>query len=123
MIQGEITKERMAGWKFVSSEEPGLHEVIAPGKADCQEVWIYRLNLPAGQRFCLRTDEKEMTGACVRGSARVSWDETGHVCEKLDSFYAVRGMERPISGVLTASFPSVRYIRFTVRESAAGRCL
>ena len=56
-------------------------------------MWIYRLNLPAGQRFCLRTDEKEMTGACVRGSARVSWDETGHVCEKLDSFYAVRDME------------------------------
>lgn len=93
MIQGEITKERMAGWKFVSSEEPGLHEVIAPGKADCQEVWIYRLNLPAGQRFCLKTGEKEMAGACIRGSARVAWDETGNMCEKLDSFYAVRDME------------------------------
>ena len=30
MIQGEITKERMEGWKFDSSCEEGFHEIIAP---------------------------------------------------------------------------------------------
>ena len=47
MIQGEITKERMEGWKFDSSCEEGFHEIIAPGKADCEQEYIYRLNLSA----------------------------------------------------------------------------
>ena len=42
MIQGEITKERMEGWKFDSSCEEGFHEIIAPGKADCEQEYIYR---------------------------------------------------------------------------------
>ncbi len=36
MIQGKITKERMEQWKVVSPEEEGFHEVIAPGKTDCE---------------------------------------------------------------------------------------
>ena len=55
MIQGEITKERMEGWKFDSSCEEGFHEIIAPGKADCEQEYIYRLNLSAGKSFDLET--------------------------------------------------------------------
>ena len=60
MIQGEITKERMEGWKFDSSCEEGFHEIIAPGKADCEQEYIYRLNLSAGKSFDLETGKLEL---------------------------------------------------------------
>ena len=60
MIQGEITKERMEGWKFDSSCEEGFHEIIAPGKADCEQEYIYRLNLSAGKSFELETGKLEI---------------------------------------------------------------
>ena len=61
MIQGEITKERMEGWKFDSSCEEGFHEIIAPGKADCEQEYIYRLNLSAGKSFDLGPENWKWT--------------------------------------------------------------
>ena len=74
MIQGEITKERMEGWKFDSSCEEGFHEIIAPGKADCEQEYIYRLNLSAGKSFDLETGKLEMDAVCIKGAADFSWD-------------------------------------------------
>lgn len=93
MISGEITKERMEKWKFLSPEAQGLHEVIVPGEADCQQVYIYRLNLEPGQTYVLKAGDKEMNAACVKGSADVSWEGFHGFCDKLDSFYVTKGME------------------------------
>lgn len=93
MIQGGITKERMENWKFISPEENGFHEIIAPGKADCEQAYIYRLNLLKGQQYVLRTGDKEMNGACIKGSARISCPDFDGKCERLDSFYVTKDME------------------------------
>ena len=92
MIQGEITKERMEGWKFDSSCEEGFHEIIAPGKADCEQEYIYRLNLSAGKSFDLETGKLEMDAVCIKGAADFSWDGYAGTCDKLDSFYVVSNM-------------------------------
>ena len=93
MIQGEITKERMEGWKFDSSCEEGFHEIIAPGKADCEQEYIYRLNLSAGKSFDLETGKLEMDAVCIKGAADFSWDGYAGTCDKLDSFYVVSNMK------------------------------
>lgn len=92
MITGAVTKERMENWKHISTEENGFHEVIAPGTSDCEQVYIYRLNLEAGQVHVLETGEKEMNAASVKGSAKISWDGVEETCEKLDSFYVTKEM-------------------------------
>lgn len=93
MIQGEITKERMEGWKFDSSCEEGFHEIIALGKADCEQEYIYRLNLSAGKSFDLETGKLEMDAVCIKGAADFSWDGYAGTCDKLDSFYVVSNMK------------------------------
>ncbi len=93
MIQGKITKERMEQWKVVSPEEEGFHEVIAPGKTDCEQVYVYRLNLAAGKSFTLHTRDKEMNAACVKGTAKVAWRDFSANCKMLDSFYVTGNME------------------------------
>lgn len=90
MVSGDLTKERMERWKFISSGQEGLHEIIAPGKADCEQVYIYRLNLSAGQSYVLKTGDKEMNAACVKGSAHVSTQAFREDCMKLDSFYVTK---------------------------------
>lgn len=112
MIQGGITKERMTGWKFISPEKSGFHEVIAPGKADCEQAFIYRLNLPAGEVFTLRTGDKEMNGACIKGSAQISCSDFQEDCDRLDSFYVTRDMEI----VVTAKEDCVFYIGAAIDE-------
>lgn len=97
MIQGEITKERMEGWKYISSEENGFHEVIIPKKADCEQVSIYRLNLSSGQKYVLQTKGQEMNGACIKGSAEISCSAFTQHCGKLDSFYLTKDMELEIA--------------------------
>ena len=56
----------MEGWKFDSSCEEGFHEIIAPGKADCEQEYIYRLNLSAGKSFDLETGKLEMDAVCIK---------------------------------------------------------
>lgn len=99
MVSGEITKERMEKWKFLSPEDHGLHPVIVPGQADCEQVYVYRLNLSAGQQYTLKTEDKEMNAACVKGSASVSWGAVEEACGKLDSFYVIKDMEVRIEAV------------------------
>ena len=112
MIQGEITKERMEGWKFDSSCEEGFHEIIAPGKADCEQEYIYRLNLSAGKSFDLETGKLEMDAVCIKGAADFSWDGYAGTCDKLDSFYVVSNMKVHI----TAKEDCIFYIAGAVDE-------
>lgn len=112
MIQGEITKERMEGWKFDSSCEEGFHEIIAPGKADCEQEYIYRLNLSAGKSFDLETGKLEMDAVCIKGAADFSWDGYSGTCDKLDSFYVVSNMKVHI----TAKEDCIFYIAGAVDE-------
>lgn len=112
MIQGEITKERMEGWKFDSSCEEGFHEIIAPGKADCEQEYIYRLNLSAGKSFDLETGKLEMDAVCIKGAADFSWDGYAGICDKLDSFYVVSNMKVRI----TAKEDCIFYIAGAVDE-------
>ena len=112
MIQGEITKERMEGWKFDSSCEEGFHEIIAPGKADCEQEYIYRLNLSAGKSFDLETRKLEMDAVCIKGAADFSWDGYAGTCDKLDSFYVVSNMKVHI----TAKEDCIFYIAGAVDE-------
>lgn len=87
-MQYQTDKERMKNWNFQSSEAPGFHEVIVPGKADCKAVYIYRLNLPAGQSYLLASGALEMHPVLIEGGAKLS----GHSIlkqemERFDSFY------------------------------------
>lgn len=93
MIGGEVTKERMEAWKKKSPMEPGFHCVISPKISDCEQVWVYRLNLEKGQEFTLKTGEQEMNPVCVAGKARVICKAFDAICEKLDSFYVIGNME------------------------------
>ena len=75
MIQGEITKKRMEQWKFRSPEEEGFHEVIGPQKADCEAVFIYRLNLSRGKTYILYTKDYckvIQDGQVLRDNAMIS---------------------------------------------------
>ena len=112
MISGNITKERMEKWKVISPEDNGLWEVIAPGRSDCEQVSIYRLNLEAGQEYVLHSGDKEMDAACVKGSARVVCEAFEEECGKLDSFYIIKDMEITIK----AHEKTVFYIGAAVDE-------
>lgn len=83
----------MEGWKFISSEAGGLHEVIVPQKADCEQVYIYRLNMSAGESFTLKSGEKEMNAACVAGGGSVKTSAFDTAFVKLDSFYITKDTE------------------------------
>lgn len=102
----------MEGWKFDSSCEEGFHEIIAPGKADCEQEYIYRLNLSAGKSFDLETGKLEMDAVCIKGAADFSWDGYAGTCDKLDSFYVVSNMKVRI----TAKEDCIFYIAGAVDE-------
>ena len=102
----------MEGWKFDSSCEEGFHEIIAPGKADCEQEYIYRLNLSAGKSFDLETGKLEMDAVCIKGAADFSWDGYAGTCDKLDSFYVVSNMKVRI----TAKEDCIFYITGAVNE-------
>jgi len=100
-------RKRMENWDFTSSPLPGFHEVIIPGKADCKAVYIYRLNLNAGDSYHLISGELEMHPVLIQGSANLS----GHpildqTMEKYDSFYIPSNTEVKI----TANTNSIFYI-------------
>jgi 5-deoxy-glucuronate isomerase len=89
-MQNQENKMRMEKWAFQSSEEPGFHEVIVPGKADCKEIHIFRLNLPAGDSYELQSGGLELHPVLISGKATL----TGHPVlnqqmERFDSFYII----------------------------------
>jgi 5-deoxy-glucuronate isomerase len=107
-MKGNIeNKKRMEQWDFTSSTEPGFHEVIIPGKADCKAVYIYRLNLNAGDSYELCSGKLEMNPVMINGSAKLSGHPTlNQNIDKFDSFYIPADSKIKI----TATSDSVLYI-------------
>ena len=91
MVQGIVTRERMEKRKIVSPEEYGFHKVIVPGREDCQEAAMYRLNLAAGQRYELKPGGEEMNGVCIKGEAGLELAGRHYHCGRFDSFYTAGG--------------------------------
>ena len=88
MLRNLENKKRMEKWNFTSSTAPGIHEVIIPGKADCKSVYIYRLNLKAGDSYLLSSGELEMNPVLINGNAKLSEHPSlNESMEKFDSFY------------------------------------
>ena len=46
-------KSNPGTWNVFSQESEGFHEVIIPGKSECEAVYMFRLNLKEGQDICL----------------------------------------------------------------------
>ena len=87
-MQNLENKARMEKWKVQSSEEPGFHAVITPETAECNEEYIYRLNLPKGESFELKSGELEMHPVLICGAATLG----GHAVlnqemTRFDAFY------------------------------------
>lgn len=115
MIRGEVTKERMEKWRVISPEEPGFFEVIAPRKKDCEQTYIYRLNLPAGREFILNPSELsrddawsyvglELNAILIQGAADILNDAYSEKMEKLDSFYVTSSVITTIKAVKDCVF-------------------
>ena len=77
--------------EIVSPEEYGFHKVIVPGREDCQEAAMYRLNLAAGQRYELKPGGEEMNGVCIKGEAGLDLAGRHYHCGRFDSFYTAGG--------------------------------
>lgn len=91
-------KKRMESWDFTSPTERGFHEVIIPGKADCKAVYIYRLNMAAGDSYILKSGELEMHPVLMSGNASLSNHPTlNQDMKKFDSFYIPGNSEIKIS--------------------------
>lgn len=87
-MQNKENKARMEKWCFKSSDEPGFHAVIVPGKADCKVIHIYRLNLPAGQNYTLKSGDLEMHPVLISGKGILLDHPFLHYeMDKFDSFY------------------------------------
>jgi 5-deoxy-glucuronate isomerase len=88
-MKGNIqSKRRMETWDFTSPVETGFHEVIIPGQADCECIYVYRLNLKAGDSYPLCSKELEMNAVLIKGSAKLTEHPTlDQSMEKFDSFY------------------------------------
>lgn len=93
-------KERMEKWNFTSPTEEGFHEVIIPGKADCKAVYIYRLNLKAGDSHLLCSEDLEMNPVLISGNAKLSGNPVfNQDMLKFDSFYIPGNTKVKISSV------------------------
>ena len=106
-------QEKMQTWRVQSPEEPGFHAVITPEKAACKETQIYRLNLPEGKSYELKTGTLEMHPVLIQGTAQLSGHET--ICrtmKRFDAFY-LPGND---AITLTALEPCIFYIAAAVYE-------
>lgn len=115
MIQGKITKERMTGWRVVSPKEEGFFEVIAPRKKDCEQTYIYRLNLAASKDFVLNPSalskndaweyvNLELNAILISGEAKIENEAYQESMTKLDSFYVTSGVVTKIHAVQDCVF-------------------
>ena len=87
-MQNLENKARMEKWRVQSCEEPGFHAVITPETAECNEEYIYRLNLPKGESYELKSGELEIHPVLIQGAAKLS----GHAVldqemTRFDAFY------------------------------------
>jgi len=53
-------------WNIVSSDQPGMHEVIVPGIQDCSHAHMRRLNLSAGEKCVLYTLKEEVNAVQIK---------------------------------------------------------
>ena len=74
-------------WHTVSPEEPGLHEVVAPGRTPNKAAHILRLNLRPGEETCLRSGDLEMNPVLIEGGSHVSGCGIDEELVRFDSFY------------------------------------
>ena len=78
-------------WHAVSPEEPGLHEVIAPGRTPNKAAHILRLNLRPGVEFRLDSGDLEMNPVLIEGGCRAEGCGIKEDLERFDSFYIPGG--------------------------------
>jgi 5-deoxy-glucuronate isomerase len=74
-------------WKYSSSAEIGLHEVITPENSACKSTWIYRLNLNKGMDYNLSFEDIELSIAIIKGSLTFTHNGEQYELEKMDSLY------------------------------------
>lgn len=78
----------MYGWKFQSPEDNGFHRVIEAGKADCKVLNVFRLNLPAGEKFTLTDSTLELNAVLIEGTCQIKHSDFGCLnFKRFDSFY------------------------------------
>lgn len=81
-------KRRMEKWSIQSNDESGFHKVITPDKCECKEAQIFRLNLKAGEKHILESNDLEMHPVLINGRAKISkHDILNEEMSKFDSFY------------------------------------
>ncbi len=80
-------REQMEGWRVQSPDGEGFHKVIAPDISDCKAISLYRLNLPKGKTYLLHSEEQEMNGAVIKGTAVIRSQRLDQTLHKLDSFF------------------------------------
>lgn len=80
-------REQMEGWRVQSPDGEGFHKVIAPDISDCKAISLYRLNLPKGKTYLLHSEEQEMNGAVIKGTAAIRSQRLDQTLHKLDSFF------------------------------------
>lgn len=84
-------------WKYSSSDEPGFHTVISPDNSPCKITWVFRLNLPKGERHELSFPELELNAGIVSGIVSLDGISSQEAIDpdlrlsKLDSFYLPGG--------------------------------
>ena len=74
-------------WKYSSSEDEGMFEIVTPEYSACKITWVYRLNLKKGSEYTLRDEKLELNAVLVCGAVQVSINSDSFDLNKLDSFY------------------------------------
>lgn len=92
MRQNRENRKRIEAWNIASPSTEGLHVCIQPGVHDCEEAYIYRLNLKKGSVYTLKSENLEMNAVLISGMANVTTGELKEGMVKLDSFYIIGQM-------------------------------
>lgn len=115
MIEGPITKTRMEKWRLVSPDQPGFYQVAAPYVTDCQEMYLYRLNLSAGESFELdpsgltknpkgKLVELELNVVLMSGAVEIANSAFSEKMKKVDSFYVTHDVVTEIKAIKDCIF-------------------
>jgi 5-deoxy-glucuronate isomerase len=104
MKDGSENLTRMGEWNISTPDAAGLHHCVRPGRQDCREVNVLRLNLAKGGGFLLKSDELEMNAALIRGSVEISGGCLNGKLAKLDSFYVPGNSQVEIRAAEDATF-------------------
>lgn len=99
-MKNQDNRERMEKWAVKSSNEPGFHEVITPDKCECQEAQIFRLNLPKGETYIIKSKNLEIHPVLISGKARLSGHRVlNQEMDKFDSCYIPGDDELTITAI------------------------